>query len=265
MNPAYAGSKEDLSLGLLYRDQWNGFPGSPRTYTFNIHSPLGNGLGIGASAIADKAGPAKETYANIDISYTIDFDDAGKLAFGVKGGALFHDIGLSSLDLYDEEDPAFSEDVNDVKPNFGAGLLYYSDNWYVGLSVPTILSHKHLDADGQEFGKQKQHFFATAGYIFEVGDNVKLKPSAMVKSAFGSKISFDANFNALFYDIFEIGASYRYEDAVSGLVGVRPTNWMQVGFAYDHTLSDIKKPSYEAFMIFDISFNKKSYRSPRYF
>ena len=266
MNPAYAGSKENLSLGLLYRDQWSGFPGSPTTYTFNAHSPLGNGLGIGASAIMDEAGPAKETYANVDISYTIDFNNAGQLAFGIKAGAFFNNIRLTSLDLIDDGDPAFSEDVSNVKPNFGAGLLYYTDNWYVGVSVPTLLNSKRLDVDGQEYGEKERHFFATAGYVFEIGENFKLKPSTMVKGVFGdAPISFDANLNALFYEIFEIGASYRYEDAVSGLVGVRPMSWMQIGFAYDHSINDIKKPSYEAFLLFDIPFSKKSYRSPRYF
>lgn len=265
VNPAYAGSKENLSIGLLFRDQWSGIKGAPRTFTFNAHTPLGNGLGVGLSAINDKAGPMNNTHTYADISYTIDFGTAGNLAFGVKAGATFHDIGLTDLDLQDPNDPAFSQDYDKTRPNFGAGILYYTDNWYVGFSVPNLLTSKHIDAEGHKFGEDKQHWFATAGYVFEFGDNFKLKPSALVKSAFSAPVSFDVNLNALFYEVFEIGASYRNEDSFSGLIGVRPTNWMQIGFAYDHSISDMKKPSYEAFLLFDIPFSKKSYRSPRYF
>jgi len=265
VNPAYAGSRESLSIGLLYRDQWSGFDGAPRTFTFNAHAPVGNGLGLGLSAISDKAGPVTETNAYADVSYTIDFNRAGKLAFGVKAGATFHDVGLTDLDLQDDNDIAFSEDVDKTYPNIGAGFLYYTDHWYVGFSVPNLLESKHLDADGHEFGKEARHFFATAGYVFDITNNFKLKPSTLVKSAFGSPISFDVNLNALFWNRFEIGASYRYEDSFSGLIGVRPADWVQIGFAYDHSISDIDEPSYEAFVLFNIAFNKKTYRSPRYF
>ncbi len=265
INPAYAGSKESLSIGLLYRNQWEGFEGAPKTFTFSAHSPVGNGLGIGISAISDEAGPMKKTYAYADVSYTLDFDNAGKLAFGVKLGATFNDINLTGLQLIDPNDPAFSQDYGDTKPNFGAGFLYYTDNWYVGVSVPNILSSKHLDINGVEYGTDVQHFFATAGYVFNISDNFKLKPSTLVKTAFGAPLSFDVNLNALFWEKFEIGASYRFEDAISGLVSFRATDWVRIGFAYDHTISDIQEPSYEAFVLFNIAFNKTAYRSPRYF
>src|SRR5699024_5068939 len=207
----------------------------------------------------------KKTYAYADVSYTIDFNNAGKLAFGVKLGATFNDISLTDLELIDPSDPAFSKNYNDTKPNFGAGFLYYTNNWYVGVSVPNILSSDHLDINGVKYGSDKQHFFATAGYVFDISNNFKLKPSTLVKTAFGAPVSFDVNLNALFYNRFEIGASYRYEDSFSGLIGVRPADWVQIGFAYDHSISDIDEPSYEAFVLFNIAFNKKTYRSPRYF
>lgn len=265
VNPAYAGSKESLSIGLLYRDQWAGFDGAPRTFTFNAHAPVGNGLGLGVSAISDKAGPVTETNAYADVSYTIKFANSGNLAFGVKLGATFHDVGLTDLDLQDPSDIAFSENYNETTPNFGAGLLYYTDNWYVGFSVPNILNAKYLNVSDRNFGEDAQHFFATAGYVFQVSENVKLKPSTLVKGTFDTPISFDVNLNALFYERFELGVSYRYEDSFSGIIGVRPTSWMQIGFAYDHNIYDIDEPSYEAFVLFNVAFNKKAYRSPRYF
>lgn len=267
VNPAYAGSKESLNIGLLYRDQWSGFEGAPRTFTFSAHSPVGEKTGLGLSAISDENGPVQETNVYADFSYTLDFGKSRKLAFGIKAGATFHDVGLAGLDLQNQDDVAFAQNINDTYPNIGAGFLYYTDNWYVGVSVPNLLQSTHLDADpdGREFGNEEMHYFATAGYVFQLTENTKFKPSTLVKSSFESPLSFDVNANFLFYDRFEIGASYRYEDAVSGLASVRATDWVQFGFAYDHSISDIDQPSYEAFVIFDIFFNKKTYLSPRYF
>lgn len=265
VNPAYAGSKENLEIGLLYRNQWAGFDGAPTTYTFSAHSPIGEKTGLGVSAISDEYGPVKETNAYIDFSYTIGLGNDTKLAFGVKAGATFQDIGLIDLDLQQSGDPAFSSNVDETYANFGAGFLLYDNNWYVGVSVPNILETVHLDADGREYGSEQRHFFATAGYVFQLSENTKFKPSTMVKTAIGAPLSFDINANFLFYDRFEIGASYRYEDAVSGLVSFRATDWVQIGFAYDYTISDIEEPSYEAFLLFDIHFKEKTFVSPRYF
>jgi len=265
VNPAYAGSKESLSITTLFRDQWTGIEGSPRTFTLSGHSPVGNGLGLGFSAINDEIGPVEETNAYADVSYTIDFPNDHHLAFGVKAGATFQDVGLLDLELQDFNDVAFSENVSETFFNVGAGVFYYTDNWYVSLSVPNFLSASYLDVNGREFGTDEQHFFATAGYVFQLNQDIKFKPSVFVKSEFNSIVSYDVNANFLFYDKFEVGASYRAEDSFSGLVGFRPTDWVQVGFAYDSSVSDINEPSYEAFVTFNILFKKKTYLSPRYF
>lgn len=263
LNPAYAGSKESLSIGMLYRDQWSGIDGAPQTFTFAAHSPVGNGLGLGISGIQDQIGPVEETNVYADISYTIDLSANHKLAFGLKAGATFQDIGF--MDLAQQNDAAFEANVSESFANLGAGLFFYSDNYYVGLSVPNFLSETYLDKNGRGFGTQEQHYFITGGYVFDLSENIKFKPSTLVKTEFSSYVSFDVNANFLFYDRFEIGASYRYEDAVSGLMSVKATDWLQLGFAYDSSTNDLNEPSYEAFVIFDIFFKKKTFISPRYF
>ena len=265
INPAYAGSKETLSITTLFRDQYTGIQGSPRTFTLSGHSPIGNGVGLGFSAINDEIGPVEETNAYADVSYTIDFDNDHHLAFGVKAGATFQDVGLLDLQLQDDGDDAFSQNISESFFNVGAGFFYYTDNWYVSLSVPNFLSATYLDVNGREFGSDEQHFFATAGYVFQLNEDIKFKPSVFVKSEFSSAVSYDVNANFLFYEQFEVGASYRAEDSFSGLVGFRPADWVQVGFAYDSSVSDINEPSYEAFVTFNILFKKKTYLSPRYF
>ncbi|PZD78620.1 PorP/SprF family type IX secretion system membrane protein, partial [Mesonia sp. K7] len=96
VNPAYAGSKDHLDVGLLYRSQWNEIEGAPTTFTFNTHSPVGENTGLGLSAISDEIGPIKETNVYADFSYTLRFANSN-LAFGLKAGATFHDVNLMEL------------------------------------------------------------------------------------------------------------------------------------------------------------------------
>ena len=268
VNPAYAGNKEALSLTALYRNQWAGFDDAPVTITFSGHAPVGNNVGLGLSVIKDELGPISETNAYADFSYTLQVGNKAKLALGIKAGATFHDVGLAGLDTQDEGDPFFSQDINNTYPNIGAGAFLYTDNFYLGLSVPNMLNSVHLDENALKFGSETNHYFATAGYVFQVNDNFKLKPSLMVKSAFNAPTSFDGNLNALFYDKFELGASYRLDDSFSGLVGFQATPTLRIGYAYDAVTSEIKTvapASHEVILTFDLIFNKKALRSPRYF
>ena len=141
INPAYAGISEGLSIGALYRSQWVGLDGGPETYTFNIHSPVGKQLALGLSVISDQIGPVQETNAYIDVSYTIPTGMETRLAFGVKGGFTFHDIGLIDLELVDDFDPIFSQNINETTPNIGAGVYFYKPNtYYISVSIPNILN-----------------------------------------------------------------------------------------------------------------------------
>ncbi len=268
VNPAYAGSKETLSLTALYRKQWSGLDGAPETFTFSGHSPISDKVGLGLSAIKDELGPINETNVFVDFSYTLQVSETLKLALGLKAGATFHDVGLTDLELQDPNDPFFSQDISNTYPNIGAGAFFYGDNFYVGLSVPNFLNSVHIDENGLKYGSETKHYFATAGYVFQLSENTKLKPSAMVKSAFDAPLSFDVNLNALFFEKFEIGASYRLEDSFSGLVGFQVAPYLRIGYAYDHITSEldvVTNASHEVILTFDLLFKQKALRSPRYF
>ena len=267
INPAYAGSRENLSFGLLYRTQWVGIDGAPKTGTFFGHLPVGEKTGLGLSVISDEIGPVKETNAYADFSYTLQLGGEHRLAFGIKAGATFHDRGLGDLDLIDANDPFFNN-VTGVTPNVGAGAFYYTDNYYLAFSVPNILSSVKLDANGTEYGTEVSHYFFTGGYVFQLSPNTKLKPSFLVKSAFDAPTSFDVNLNALFFEKLEIGASYRLDDSFSGLINFAITPSLRIGYAYDAVQSDIKRyapSSHEFMLLFDLNFPKNVSRSPRYF
>lgn len=187
INPAYAGSKENLSIGLLYRKQWVNIEDAPTTFTMSGHSPAGKNVGIGLSAISDKIGPVTEQNIYGDFSYTLNLGGEHKLAFGLKAGATFHKVDYFSQiynTLPDPNDGAFGADASNAYLNIGSGLFYYTNKYYLAFSVPNMLKGTHLDYNGVQYGNDVSHYFLTGGYVFDLSQNVKFKPFFMLKSAF---------------------------------------------------------------------------------
>lgn len=272
VNPAYAGSKESLSMGALYRKQWAGFDGAPSTGTLFGHTRLGKNVGVGLSFINDKIGPVTENNVYGDFSYTLNLGGVHKLALGLKAGATFHDAKLFSEvgdgHTIDPDDPAFGKDSNSTLFNFGLGAYYYTDKYYVGLGVPNILKGYYLDYDGKRFGQEEIHLFLNGGYVFDLDQDWKLKPSALIKYAFNAPVSFDLSVNAMYANKIEGGLTYRYEDAIGAMINYRITPNLRVGYAYDYVTSDINKAakgSHEFMLLYDISFSKRVSSSSRYF
>ena len=272
INPAYAGSKENLAVGLLYRKQWVEIEDAPTTGTVSAHTPVGKNVGLGLSVINDQIGPVSETNIYADFSYTLNLGGEHRLALGLKAGATLHDVGLFD-EVYNNVpqpgDPAFQENIDNTYFNVGAGFFYYTNNYYVAFSVPNMLKSKHLDfATTGQFGTEVSHYFLTGGYVFQLNDNLKMKPSAMVKSAFGVSPSIDGSLNFLFNERFEIGATYRLDDSFGAMVNYAITPNLRIGYAYDHIVSDLNvttPSSHEVMLLFDLNFPKKVSRSPRYF
>lgn len=270
MNPAYAGSKESLSMGLLYRKQWVGIEGAPTTLTLSGHSPVGKNVGLGLSMVSDKLGPIKEQNVFGDFSYTIRFNETHKLALGLKAGVSFHSVNLREIQttLPDPNEGVFGQDINDTSLNLGTGLFYYSEKFYFAFSIPNMISAAHLDYNGREYGSDVSHYFLTSGYVFQVNETLKFKPSAMLKSAFNVRPSLDVSANFLYVDKFELGATYRLEDSFGAMVNFAITPELRIGYAYDHVISDLKvtsPSSHEFMLLYDLRLSKKVSRSPRFF
>ena len=271
INPAYAGISEGLSVGALYRSQWVGLDGGPETFTFNIHSPVGKQLALGLAVISDKIGPVEETNAYVDASYTIPLGRETRLAFGVKGGFTFHDIAIaeSQITLVDLSDPFFANAINETTPNIGAGVYFYKPNkYYISISVPNILNGVHLDANGTKIGSESEHLFTAAGYVFDLSENFKIKPHALLKYAFDAPVSFDLNANLFMYDLLEFGVGYRLDDSFSAMINFQVTKDLRIGYAYDAInsgLDIVTNSSHEVFINYDFNFSSKVSRSPRYF
>lgn len=270
VNPAYAGSQEGLSANFLGRSQWVGINGAPRTYTLGIHTPVGKKVGLGLSIIADKLGPVSEQSAYADFSYSLQVSENSKLALGLKAGFSFLDVNLQTIKVTNPNDLAFSERINKLLPNFGFGAFYHTDKFYAGISIPNMLKTLHYKKSNGSITKASDvsHYFITSGYVFDLNDNVKLKPSVMMKAVKGTPVSLDFSGNVLLYDKFEFGLSYRIDDSVSALVNTRVNENFRIGYAYDHTVSNLSQfnsGSHEIFLLYNFSFVRDKIKSPRFF
>lgn len=270
LNPAYAGSRGTLSIGLLGRTQWVGFKDAPKTFTGSIHAPVGNRTGLGLSVISDAIGPIKEQNVFADFSYTIPVSDSAKLAFGLKGGVSIMNANLSELVLPETSplmDPSFENDLNKIFPNFGMGMYLYSNKYYLGLSIPNFLSSLHFD---QSIGDASEvmHGFITAGYVFDLTDRLKFKPATLLKIAKGAPMSFDISGSFLINERIELGINYRLKDSIDGLFLINATKDFRIGYAYDHTLSsfgEFNSGSHEVILLWDIIKSTDDVKSPRFF
>ncbi|TVZ56135.1 type IX secretion system PorP/SprF family membrane protein [Lutibacter sp. Hel_I_33_5] len=270
VNPAYAGSQEAMTVNFLGRSQWIGIQGAPQTVALGIHAPVGKKVGLGLSIIADRLGPVREQSSYADFSYTLQVGEDKHLALGLKAGFSFLDVNLPFIQTTNPGDVAFANRINRALPNFGAGVFYYTDKFYAGVSLPNMLKTLHFDKAGGSITKASDvaHYFITSGYVFDLSETLKFKPSFMVKTAPGAPTSIDLSGNILLNDKLEFGLSYRFDDSISTLINVRATNNLRLGYAYDHTVSNLgqfNSGSHEVFLLFDFSFVSDKIKSPRFF
>ncbi|WP_060873500.1 PorP/SprF family type IX secretion system membrane protein [Myroides odoratus] len=269
-NPAYAGSREGLNIFGLYRTQWVGLEGAPKTATLSVNTPLGDsGLGLGVNFMNDHLGVMDENTLSIDLSYAIDLNYEYKLAFGLKGSANLLDVNYSKLHIYNPTDPVIESDIkNEFTPNIGAGLFLYSDKSYVGLSTPTLLTRSRYDDNNVKTLREKMHLYLTGGYIFDLNPNLKFKPATMVKLVQGSPLQVDLTANFMFVDKFTLGAAYRWDASISGLVGAQVSDNIFVGYSYDADTTKLARyssGSHEIFMRFTLFNSFKRIVAPRFF
>ena len=276
VNPAYAGSRDVLSFGLLYRTQWVGLDGAPKTVTFTGDTPIGSldNMGLGLSIVREEIGPAIESNINIDYSYTINTSDNAELSFGMKAGLDLLDVDFTKLNIFNEGD-IFDDNIdNKLQPQIGAGVYYNTEKFYAGLSVPNFLTTKHFDASSitnpnvETSAGERLHYFLIAGYVFDLSENLKFKPATLAKVVSGSPLQVDVSANFLLYEKVTLGVAYRWSAALSALVGFQATDEIFIGFGYDYQSTDIEDysdGSYEIMIRFDI-FNKPDrVLSPRFF
>ncbi|MDM1405932.1 type IX secretion system membrane protein PorP/SprF [Myroides marinus] len=270
VNPAYAGSRGSLNVFGMYRTQWVGLDGAPKTANVSVSTPLGeSGLGLGVNFTNDRLGAMDENNISVDLAYAIDLNEDYKLAFGIKTTANLLNVDYTKLNIHNPTDPNSQENIkNKFNPNIGAGLYMYSDKAYVGLSVPNFLTTDRYDDNDITTMRQKMHFYLMGGYVFELGRDVLFKPAALVKAVSGAPLQVDLTANFLLYEKFTLGAAYRWDASVSALAGFQVNENLFVGYAYDFDTTSLRhydSGSHEIFLRFELFNRRSTINAPRFF
>lgn len=268
INPAYAGSHETFSATALLREQWSGLEGAPSTQTFSIHSPVRNQrMGLGLLILHDKIGVTNQTGAYVSYAYKIPIVAGGTLSMGIQGGFTNFNAEFSRVSV---TDPTFNAgDIVEWQPNVGGGLYYSTKRFYAGLSAPqlieTTFDHNNPDSDS----KLVRHYFITAGYVWDLNENLKLKPSTLIKQVKGAPVEVDVNASLLIKEMIWVGFSWRSFESIDAILQLQVNPRLQVSYAYDFaTQTSIKRVntgSHEIMVNYRIPVFRERIVTPRYF
>ncbi len=274
LNPAYAGSRDVVSATALFRKQWVNTPGSPATATFSLDAPFNRErVGVGVVVFNDRIGIASTTGAYASYAFRMRLR-RGTLALGLQAGFSQFKADYTSvvLDQDNKADGAFSSNINKFMPNFGAGVYYKTDKFYVGLSLPKLVNNsmfKKSDTSVTGGVYQRRHVFLMGGFVVALSPDVKVKPSTLVKLVEGAPIQIDLNTNVWFYDVVAAGLSYRASaGTLVAMVEIQATKQIRVGYAYDAGLGKIKAigtGTHEIMARYEFGYVKAKVLSPRYF
>ena len=273
INPAYAGSRDNVSATMLYRNQWLGLEGAPKTETFSIHCPLrSQKIGVGLNVMNEEIGVTHNLGIFGNYAYRIRMGE-GHFSLGLQAGIISHQERFSEIKTADPNDKKFSANTpNLILPNAGFGIYYYTEKYYAGLSIPRLIENK-IDVSKSDMvtnsaNTKNWHYFFTGAYVFDLTEDFKLKPCVMAKIVNGAPLEFDINANLLVKEFWWIGAGYRTGDAITFLTSFQLTRQLRLGYSYDYTttlLQSYTNGTHEITLGYDFSLDKKRVVTPRLF
>ncbi len=244
-NPAFAGSQDALNITALYRNQWVGFENAPVNYSFSAHAPFSNGrMGLGLLIEKGSVGIFKETNVMANYAYNIELLQ-GKLAFGLGFGATVYNIAWNELVSSSGGDMLLLNDpVTTAIPNASIGIYYFTAGYFIGLSVPYLLSRKMDEISGEyhtAFDIDKNVFHLTGGYTFRINPQFMLSPSLLLKYRSTSKVQIDLNLQAVLNNKISLGIGYRNQNTMIAMMELRLNPQLRMAYAYDFDVSPIGK------------------------
>jgi len=259
-NPAYVGSKDYLSLTLSSRLQWVKIDGAPQTHAISSHKNLKKWpVGVGASFMLDRIGPADQKNISVDGSYTIRPNSKSKLAFGLKMGVEILTVDLNKGTIEDPNDPLLTPIDAKYTPTLGTGAYWYGKNWYLGLSVLNLLHTNHFDGDITD----RPHYYFMGGYVFKLNHEFKFKPAILTKIVGGAPISINASANFLYDEIFTFGLAYNNGQSLSAVISADLNPVFSVGYSFDYSLKSLNQfsgGSHEIVLSYRFTKSSKAHR-----
>lgn len=249
MNPAIGGTYGYFEGQSNNRYQWIGITDAPRTYVLTVNGPMKNlNMGLGGQVFTDIVGPTRRTGLYFSYAYYLKVTEKIKISLGLNAGILQFMVDGSKITKHDPLDPVLSDGIQYAYlPDFGAGVYVYSTRhkWYVGASIPQIMQNKikFFDNTVSTLSKLSTHMYVTAGYKFNLGENLKIEPSTCLKYAKPAPFQFDIGVRGIYREKIWLGVAFRYLDAVSVMVGYTMQENITFAYSYDFTTTNIKKYS----------------------
>ncbi len=281
-NPAYAGSKNAFETNIFVHQHTSNMLGAPTTQSFTAHLPVSNDkVGLGVKIYHDKIGATNATAFAFDYAYRAHLNTKFVVAIGLEASLTNYSINYAELDAFKDGDPAFGGKVDSyIKPNFGAGIYLHSNNFYLGVSTPTILTDKNVSTSdvGKEYDdifNQTTNTYATIGVLLKITDNFSIKPDAMLKIGNNIPSQADVNMNLILYNTLLVGGGYRTNNSFSFVAEYMftSTDILQnqdagLGYSYNSVLGNDAAffgPSHEVFLVYRFHKNKTNIKNPRFF
>jgi len=242
INPAFAGTQNNLSVAALYRDQWINMDGAPKTMTFTANTALPKkNIGVGLTIYRDQIGVHSDLGVFLSYAYHLKLKKDRMISLGLQGGFSNLRSDFSSLRLKDPNDPHLTGVISNLDPNFGMGLFFQNKQWYAGLSVPYIVNTKFFqDQDIISDARAKRYYFLAAGRLFDINNRLQVKPEVLIRIQEGAPMGADFNTKFILDRKVAFGASYRSGDAVIGTFEFEMNDNFRLGYAYEYTLSRLR-------------------------
>jgi len=271
INPAYSGSKEEMSMAVIKRCQWVGLDGAPKTLTVSAHTPLRNeNIAVGLYVYSDQIGAENDLGVVGSYAYRVKLGK-GKLCFGLQAGVSQVSTDWNKVTVHEEGDAVITARQNTgMKPDANFGVYYYTPKYYLGFSSKHLFETKFSKSDVSNINATlSRHFYAMGGLAIPISDKIVFKPSTLIKYAQNSPVNADLNASFLFNNKIWLGASYRTgNNTTVFMIELQATSNLKIGYSYDAAMGGLKnynQGSHEIMLGYDLNLFKPRVLTPRYF
>ena len=273
LNPAYGGTHSYFTSSLLYRTQWTGFSGAPKTELLEIDGPFAKDdkMGLGLIISHDKIGVTDQTDYYGTYSYKVKLGK-DKLSFGLRAGVSNYKAKLTTLTYWDEDDEVFAENISsNLIPKFGYGMYYYGEKYYAGFTIPSLIAYDKgykFSLDVEKSSYMRRHYYLNGGYIFPLNESFKLKPSMLMKYVPNAPLQGDISANVMYKEMIWFGVTYRTKNAVIILAEYQTNFRLRIGYSFDYStslLKDYSNGTHEIVIAYDFGREITKTKTPRFF
>lgn len=272
-NPASMSIRTEFNGSLLYRNQWVGMDGAPKFYALNVNLPL-NKVNLGIGIYRTEIGVHKENKILASYSYRLQLSEYNYLSFGISAGIFMQSREYKNVETTELHDNLFLYDVKSkLSPSVQAGIYYFTPKYYIGLSMPGIVStefklNKSNLESSYSFDIKKLKLFLNGGYEHDLSEAWKLNLSTLLKYEERSPLEIDFNTMFTLNEWIGGGLSYRTQKEFLVLFNCKLNKEFTIGYSYQYTNVEYENlNSHELMLIFNLH-NPKNRRlkiqSPRF-